>query len=258
MAEIDPERLARLLDGHLSDVERAELLRQLENDEEMRGVLADAAAALGAEAQLTGTEVRAAGSSVAPAQSTRHHRPRWWVPLAIAASVALVVSVPLLRRTAPPPPLPDGWNGTPWPTMRGPLAALPLEPRGVRVGARLEDLLRTDDPEVFDAIRRDLLALLADVPGAAPAEEALRRATPADRDHIAEELSVLLPSDALTLGRRLEAARVEIALTSQRDSLNARANALQLLRDTRISIPDDADRKVLGVALDSALARAAR
>ncbi|MFN2317481.1 MAG: hypothetical protein ABR551_02825 [Gemmatimonadales bacterium] len=169
-SRIPPEQLAALLDGTLSREERAKLLVELAGSPEDVALLLESAAIAGEE---TTSEV----VSLVP------RRPwRWW-GLAVAATVATVVAVSLLRAPAEPevlalvtqldgrtPPGED-WAAAPWTGTRG------FEDGGVdpvlafRVGVRLVDLetaARGGQPEVAARMADELSRLLGATAGGTP------------------------------------------------------------------------------------------
>lgn len=177
--EVDPQRLAALLDGRLDEEERRATLEQLMASDDGLALYADVAAVLGElddEAPAAGALAttpavprrsepvvdrparppETAGATVLPIDARPRVRTARRVPwLAIAASIAVLALVPavwLRARTAegvpayvaslaaPDAGLPTNWNGTPWPTTRGAGDPLTPEARAIRVGARLADL----------------------------------------------------------------------------------------------------------------------
>jgi hypothetical protein len=195
--EIDPERIAALLDGRLSGHEREVLLSELASSPEQLALLADASmiaeelrlsssppdsgsAADNRDAirRLVATEAAAPHLSLVTARQ-RRWKPAW--SAAVAAALLIVIAPWVLRRSgfrgesAVPggsaiarvePSIPVGWDGTPWSVTRGASAALTPRARAVRVGARLADLELTvaAGDSVSRGIVDDIIALVEGVP----------------------------------------------------------------------------------------------
>jgi hypothetical protein len=179
--QVDAEKLAALLDGRLSERERAAVLAQLAGSPELRETYADAIAALGAAAT--------AGSPVVPIES--RVRRRRWAPIAawvgLAAVLAGVVLLPAVRGRLRPSgpgapgdfvellrepgaPLPAGWDTPAWSSTRGPSDPLTPEARAARIGARLVDLevaIAARD-SAAGRIAQELVFLLEGAPAGAP------------------------------------------------------------------------------------------
>jgi anti-sigma factor RsiW len=195
--EIDPERIAALLDGRLSGHEREVLLSELASSPEQLALLADASM-IAQELRLNssspdsgpaadnrdGVRRLVATEAAAPQPSLIKARQRRWTPAwsaAVAAALLIVIAPWVLRRagfrseSAAPggssiarvePSIPVGWDGTPWSVTRGASAALTPKARAVRVGARLADLELTivAGDSAARGIVDDVIALVEGVP----------------------------------------------------------------------------------------------
>jgi hypothetical protein len=182
--DIDPERLAALLDGRLPAAERRAVLDQLAASEPAAEAYVDALAVL--------SELEPAKNAADPRPTgTPSERLRWRVPpkrwLAIAALLAGVALAPSLmtrlRRSDQTDPtrvvallatrnggLPAGWDRGPWSSVRGAGQPLTSSARAVRLGARLVDLelaVRGRDSAIAD-IARDISDLLEALPASGP------------------------------------------------------------------------------------------
>jgi hypothetical protein len=156
--DIDPEKLAALLDGRLPDAERQELLSRVADSPEDMALLADA---------------RIAMDDAVAAPTLTPQRRRWRVAhagwMAAAAGIVAVVSVALLSRRdgADVLPLPANMPFALWGAVRGGLAAPPSSDsaRAWRVGVRLADLdaaIAAQDGARTADFAREIAALLND------------------------------------------------------------------------------------------------
>ena len=147
---IDPERLAALLDGRLSDVEAAGARADLANaDEETLSAYADAVAVI-ADVNSTADHVTAIGSA----------RSRRWIAPAAALAAAAVLVVLVLRRgpateqyspsmyAMAMPSTAHAADSPVWSVTRGGSADVSDRARAVRIGVLLTDLQ-------LDALRGD-------------------------------------------------------------------------------------------------------
>ena len=225
--EIDPERLALLLEGKLAEPARSELLAQLASSDEDLGVLVDAAS--------IAADIEASPSSTAQ----RGKWPSWfdrrgWYALAAAILVAAVlpiayviqrrgntdatsfVSVLIDDGRAPGVDAPFvTWAATR--SAEGPVVT--PRARSVRLGARSTDLelaIRNGDPRSA-AIAMEMASLLDAIPAAGPVAEIYRSiaAQPADSSKATalakqgRRAIRQLPGDSLVAaGAWLEAARL--------------------------------------------------
>jgi hypothetical protein len=179
----DPERLAALLDGRLSEAQRAELLDLLASSDDAFEAYLDAVAI------TEELEEAADEPGVIPLKQRARGR-RWpdgrW--LALAAMLVGIASIPLLWRgrgasdlrdpgqfvtllEAERAGLPAGWNSRPWSTTRGAADPLTAQARAVRVGARLTDLelaVRARDAASTALLAAEIAALLEPVPASGP------------------------------------------------------------------------------------------
>jgi hypothetical protein len=230
--ELDPERLAALLDGRVDDKERAELVARLAASPEARAVLADAAAVVDVLPQNTvGTTLPSKGEG----ERGRLFRRTW---LALAASVIVVVGATTVYRTTrgrsldpgdyiallanQSSGLPPSLDIRPWGATRSSTQPVTEPGRAYRLGARLTDLSlmvpRRDT--LLVPLSLEAAALLVDVPVAGDAVHAFRQLAAATAEPNApleplfrearSELTTLgnVDQDRVRYGAWLEAARV--------------------------------------------------
>src|SRR4051812_42337416 len=146
-SNIDPERLAALLDGRLDERARAEVLRELDADAELRAMHADIVAVEGELAASERGDVRPFRGEPAPS--------RWRSGriLLIAASLAgitfLTWDIATSRSDGVEPYAlvrqlgiegPNALPAEPWGVTRGGPTPMSERGRAVRLGARLVDL----------------------------------------------------------------------------------------------------------------------
>ena len=214
---IDPERLAALLDGRLSDTEAAEVRRQLAAaDDDTLSAYADAAAVAG---ELAGE------SRVVPIRSAPSARRRWLIPAAAAAAAAIAAVIvwrPRPSNEYPPSSyaeaLPRGARAPDdpvWGRTRGAGDGLQDRARAARIGALLTDLdvdaVRGDSTQQHaEALVRLIQGMLAGGTVAAqlPADSLahLSRQTIAS---VGRQATMLATDSAfVTAGAYLEAARI--------------------------------------------------
>jgi hypothetical protein len=182
--DIDPERLAALLDGRLPAAERRAVLDQLAASEPAAEAYVDALAVLSElEPAQNADDPRARG--IASERLRWRHPPKRWLAIAaLLAGVALAPSlITRLRRSEQTDPsrvvallaarnrgLPAGWDRGPWSSVRGADQPLTASARAVRLGALLVDLelaVRGHDAALAD-IARDISDLLEPVPASGP------------------------------------------------------------------------------------------
>jgi hypothetical protein len=226
---IDPERLAALLDGRLTEAQRAELLAQLAGSEPDLEILATAiAAARDAEAHDAATSSSGAPAANAPVAGAAHREasiaPRrtgsWREPAvrwaALAAGIAIIVLIPFVRsRLARPATgdsaryvallgagatLPTGWDGHPWSTTRGATDALTADSRDARIGARLVDLgLAVQSRDTTAAsIASDIATLLEPLPASGPLTSLYHQLASRIRDSTADWAPLALQARSAT------------------------------------------------------------
>lgn len=235
----DPERLAALLDGRLSEAQRAELLELLASSDDAFEAYVDAIAVAQELEETSDAQEDVLPLHQAPRTRGRHWPDGRW--LALAAMLVGITLIPLLwskQRTpdlsdpgqfvtlleAERAGLPPGWNSRPWSTTRG--AGDPLTPqtRAVRVGARLTDLelaVRARDAASTALLAAEIATLLQDVPASGPLaavyREIERRAgEPSERlepllQQGRDSVAQILGEDFVALGAWAEAARVAVA-----------------------------------------------
>lgn len=165
---MEMEDLAAFLDDRLDDSARAEIIKRLVDSSSAYEVLAEAAA-IQADIEVPRPMV----------QRATRWQTRMWIPVSVAASVALFAVV-LLRVNAKPSSLErlDGgtvalgpnWYQTDWPVLRGSASAA-APGQSFRVGVRLADLDVAMEARDSVAIRRaanGLIDVLRPVDGASP------------------------------------------------------------------------------------------
>lgn len=220
-SDIDPERLAALLDGRLGKTERAELLSHLAASEQTLEAYADAVAA------------------VSQLEPQRRPLPpiRWIAIAAVLAGIALAPWLwTRLRPSAADDPgrfvallaarpagLPAGLEDSPWGSVRGADEPLTADARAVRLGALLVDLeLAVQRGDTVAArVAADVGVLLEAIPAAGPVSAMYRdigqRAGGAPRDleplltEAGSAAAKLADPDLVRLGAWVEAARVAAA-----------------------------------------------
>lgn len=228
---VTPERLAALIDGRLDERERAEVLRELAADPELRAIYADAVAVARELEDGTG-----AAGAVLPFR--RPPRPRWWRngTILAAAGLAAVALVPVIRWRTDTGPAQlvasistEGSIALPpavWPVVRSTDTPMTAHGRAVRLGARLADLelaIVAHDTGMR-AVAASVAELLVAGPPVTGAPVALYReiasgAPPAALDARREAwltVSELAGEEAARLGAWLEVARVAAARRDMR------------------------------------------
>lgn len=273
-SNIDPERLAALLDGRLEASARAEVLRELDADDELRALYADVAAVEGELATTAGV----AGADVRPFR--REAAPSRWRSGRVMLVAASLVGISLLSWNVAtsrsvlepyalvrelgvdgPVPLP----AEPWAVTRGGEAPMSERGRAVRLGARLVDLevaFAAGDSVARSAVASSIAVLATTNPPLTGAPVDLYRQiadgdAEAVRDRGArregwDAMSELAGKEAMQLGAWLEAARVAAA---RRDEQFFRSRATgRVLRRAQLTNEEErlAMRRVRGIALGSA------
>ena len=228
--QLDPEQIAALLDGRLSDAERRALLEAVAESADTAEVLADAAAIIGEEPDSRSLMLpRALSAPVG-------RRSRWPTPARLAAAAVIVVLVGIGLIRSRPRSLGSGfpdyaalmaggdasWTSLPevWSATRGVETTSSSRARSVRVGARLTDLersIRARDTGVASAAI-SIARLLESIPASAPVVAALRdiarnagQPTPdlLSRFEVAGPAALsLVNSELAGVGAWLEAARI--------------------------------------------------
>ena len=176
-ARIDPERLAALIDGRLSEAEVGALRAELAHaDDDTLAAFADAIALTESPARSDATGTPADRSIV-----SIHSARRWRYLIVGALAAAALITVVLARprtdgsvnnaafapqQLASALATSGGTDGTrPWGVTRGG-SAVSDGARAARIGALLTDFeLRSSPDSTTRAIARELADLLADVPG---------------------------------------------------------------------------------------------
>ena len=231
--KVDPEKLAKLLDGRLTGTERDEALAQLEGDPDAREAFSDAAAAL---AELEQSDATAPAPETAKVLELRPQRARVrreiWI--AIAAVLVIAAALQLSKRGRAANELPsvdrmvaslpsnvtsstDDWRTRPWREFRGSGQPITRRGRAVRVGALIVELealaSRGDSAAPGDASQ--IAALVDEYPGGSSAGDAFRALadTQAVRDvarrrEAARAAETLVRANELRLGAWLEAGRI--------------------------------------------------
>ena len=167
---IDAEQLAALLDGRLSGDQRAELLQRLAASDSATDAFADAAAVTNELQPLPSKTFPASrwiaiaaaltGLALAPWLWTRVRQPQ----SDGAARLVSLLGVPVV---ATPP---QGWDASPWSSVRGDDQPLTPSARALRIGAHMTDLelaARRGDTAAA-RFATDIAALLEGVPAAGP------------------------------------------------------------------------------------------
>ncbi len=278
-ANIDPEQMAKLLDGRLTGAEREQLLAQLEASSDAREALGEAAAVL-AELEPGGSTPIATPAKVAPLRPWRSWLGRDLL-IAAAAVLMIAVALPLAKRnrtvdTLPPVDriatllpggdvAPDTWRARPWREFRG--SGSPVSPRGraVRIGAMIIELevLAGRGDSAASGVASQIGALLNEYPGGSSAGDSYRAlatartiSDPAVRAEVARIAETLVGAPALQLGAWLEAGRLAAA---RRDSaFFAPAATATALRVARSAAGDDTDARTAVTTLSAALAEPRR
>ena len=282
--EIDPERLAALLDGRVDEKERAELLARLAASPEARATFADAAAII--------DDVPASSSAPSPLKGIGRGRGRFpsatpW--MALAAGVVIVAGTSIVYRattTGPADPaayakmladqsrLPASFDTRPWGATRSVTQPVTEHGRAYRLGARLTDLevtVPSRDTQVAN-LAEDAASLLVDVPVAGGAVRAFRdlasaASTPnSNLEQLLGSARIELASltnidqERLRYGAWLEAARVaavwrDTAFFGRRDTRQTLANLARAETDSpdMKALIEDVHREIDTGSADSAV-----
>jgi hypothetical protein len=186
--ELDPQRIAALIDGTLGERERTALLAALAASDEGAELLDLALAAKDAAP----TPVQA----IAPRKPGANMRT---VILLAAAALAFVIAIPLMRRggsTSAPDAIRfaaaltarpgDDFHteSRPWPSARGGAASLPSREIAVRIGTYVTDIqvaARERSPALA-TLTAEIAAVLDNVPGGAVAARTYRGVNAASGD----------------------------------------------------------------------------
>ena len=223
---IDPERLAALLDGRLSDAEAAEVRRQLAAaDDDTLSAYADAAAVAG---ELAGESVgeSTGKSDVVPIRSAPSARRRWLIPAAAAAAAAIAAII--VWRPARPsneyPPssfaeaVPTGARAPDdpvWGRTRGAGDGIQDRARAARIGALLTDL--DVDALRGDSTQQHAEALVRLIQGTLGGASVAAQLSPDSLAHLSRQTiervrgqatALIGDSAAVAAGAYLEAARI--------------------------------------------------
>lgn len=216
---IDPERLAALIDGRISSVERAKVLADLDANDEARELLAE----------VEGLLEEAGDRQTAQSQERRRFRSVALVAaIGLAASVTLVlvrstssaddssaIEISQMVGTAAPGNAAGlfNWQPAAWDALRAESVNLTTGGRAIRAGARLTDLAygTAHDTMIATRARRELRELLAPVPASGPIIRLLAEPTSGDVDRAAAAIAGLLGIREVRDGAWLEAARLAVA-----------------------------------------------
>jgi hypothetical protein len=264
-SDIEPERIAALLDGKVGEEERAELLRMLAVSRSFHELTETAAvlreleefpadAASVHDALAVSPPIRPPGGPERAPPSMvrgRRWRRRW---AALASVAALVLLAPLVWRAAAggadvgtpasllafrDAGLPANWTADrPWPATLGEAASLTPTARAVRAGALHTDLLLgTGDTAQVARLRAEMSTLLSGVEGAA----GLNQAYSATGQEVGQALASagaaleqLLGPDEVRWGAWLEAARIA-AVRRDAAFFRVRASRAALDRAARLA-----------------------
>ena len=222
---LNAEKVAALIDGRLSEDERAALLARLGESDEDLSVMIDAASAV---AHLD--EPRRESAPIASIASARKRRWRGvtfaTVSLAAAAVAVVVLRTPsgnvesaseMVNALSSHDALPPDWNYAPWRVQRGG-EGVGDSSVFIRIGVRATDLelaIRARDTTVA-RFANDISMLLGNVPGGSAVGAIYQRlaANPQSNELLTNSRSALagLPrQDLITIGGWLEAARIAAA-----------------------------------------------
>ncbi|MEP6622040.1 MAG: hypothetical protein ABJE47_22145 [bacterium] len=219
--DLDPARLAALIDGRLSDADAAELRKQLAAaDDDSLAAFADAVVIAG---EITSNPDVAGHNSRDVIPLAPRRRPRWVLPAFASAAAIAAVTVISLSRASRSDGYPPGALATAvpssaalpesplWNITRG--AAEQLSPRvqAVRIGVLLTDLeLRTLRRDTVAREYASLSALLDGVRGADSIASAMRHAPSAatDRQALGQKALEAVDLSLARAGAYLEAARL--------------------------------------------------
>lgn len=264
-AGVTPERLAALLDGRLDERERAQVLRAIDEDPELRAAYADAVAV---ESELAGAAT-AGGGDVRPfRREVARQQWRSGRALLMAAGLAGILFVPWVMtwsREAVIEPSrlvaqldvesPVAMPAEPWAVTRGAGAVMSERGRAARLGARLVDLevaIAARDSGMRVAAAASVVSLAtADAPLTGAPVDLYRRIAAGDvaatedrgaRREGWEAMSELAGEEAMRLGAWLEAARVAAV---RRDAEFFRSRATGRVLDAAVAATDADERAAM-------------
>jgi hypothetical protein len=221
---IDPERLAALIDGRLSDTDAAAVRAQLAlTDDETLASFADAMA--------VSTELNPPSASSDATPIGGHKRWRWFIPTVVLAAATLMAVV-LVRpgrltgsylpaELVAAVPVAGSAPAAVWGATRGASPTMSPRARAVRVGARLADFeVEVRRGDTTKAAAREILELLDQVSGASSALAGLRSYTMVSGAALSASQRTALGRQAMELGgptfakvgTYLEAARLATAV----------------------------------------------
>lgn len=239
--EIDPNRLAALLEGRLQGADRERLLEELAETPEVLAAYSDAAAVVGgigggaASVSVTGAQ-SSSSQVVTSIDSAPSVRRRWMAPtFAAAALVVLAVGVASYRRAGglgasgsglpmslleSGTMLPAGFDRATWSTTRGNMSEMSREKRAARVGTRFAELLMLPQGDVRrDTLARELGVLLGGVDNGEIMAKQVTRIALATRDEpeyeemvdgLARAITGALPPRDFAVAAWIEWARVAV------------------------------------------------
>ena len=185
-SNIDPERLAALIDGKLTGAKRDEVIAQLARSDEAYEIFVDAAGVvreLEEEGQPAGAETDEAVRFRPPLPWWRRGGTRF---LALAAGLVGIAALswtlmprfmskggndawPVALLSDGAAGLPESWTDVAWPRTRGRTEVLTADSRAARIGAQLVDLelaLRTPDQRAA-GFAGEVASLLDGIPSGA-------------------------------------------------------------------------------------------
>ena len=171
-SNIDPERLAALIDGRLTGSEREEVITQLARSDDSYEIFVDAAGIVRElEDKATPWWRRGSTGFLAIAAGLVGIAALSWTMMQRSAGVNAPSDWPVALLTDDVAGLPAEWNDVAWPRTRGARTeALTADSRAARIGARLVDLelaLRKPDQRAA-GFAEELASTLDAVPGGAP------------------------------------------------------------------------------------------
>jgi hypothetical protein len=253
---LDPNKLAALIDGHLSAADRDVVLARLSASPDDLELVADVLAVAG-ELDDGVTDIRSAAAKRTP---RRPPLTRW---LSVAAAILVIATLPVMMRYATTPKvdgyasllsnrvaLAPGWDQLAWSATRGSADDISERARAVRAGALTTaiDVSVAHADSAVTRLARQMASLLAGVTGANDAMSTYARmaengasVSPAQvRTARADAREAILPRE-FDNGAWLEAARIA-AVDHDTAFFNTTASRAQLAALKRDPPGDDRTR----------------
>jgi hypothetical protein len=178
MTTIDPEAIARVLDGSATPEERARVLAQADESPELLELLADSAAVMNESVTAPG---------VVPIDSRRTKRLPAWLWSAMAAALVIAIAIPVVwphhEELGPFPILAIADEqavnaaraGAAIPSLRG--AASERVPQSVIAGAKVVDYMTLEADTAQATLAIEIAAALRAIPGGTAAAGQVQRAS---------------------------------------------------------------------------------